>query len=117
MIGYETYKVVHIVAALTVFLSLGAAIAPSSAKAPKWIGPVHGVALLFSLIGGFGLLARLGIVTQWPAWVIAKLVIWIALGGMLAVTKRKLLKPTASIALMVTLGALAAYLAIFKPGA
>lgn len=117
MIDYPTYKVIHILGALTVFLGLGAALAPIG-KGPmaRWIAPVHGVGLLFSLVAGFGLLARLGIVTQWPAWVIAKLVIWVTLGGWLAVAKRRILPPAASLTLILTLGALAAYLAINKPG-
>ena len=92
------------------------AIVPASGKGPKWVAPVHGVGLLFSLVGGFGLLARLGIVTQWPTWVIAKLVIWIVLGGWLAVAKRKLLTPAVALVAMLAFGGLAAFFAVVKPG-
>jgi predicted ferric reductase len=117
MISYETYKVIHILAALTVFLALGGALIPATGKAAKWIAPVHGTALLFSLVAGFGLLARLGLVNGMPMWAIAKLVIWAALGAWLMVAKRKLLPPAASISLLLALGALAAYFAVVKPGA
>ena len=112
--SYATYKVIHILSALAVFLALGAALAPGAGKAPKWIAPLHGTALLFSLVAGFGLLARLGLTQGMPGWVVGKLVIWLALGGSLALIKRKLLPAPALVAWLLGLGGLAAFLAIFK---
>lgn len=76
----------------------------------------HGIGLLLALVGGFGLLARLGVVHGGlPAWVIAKLGIWFVFAIMVGVVIRKksLAKPLWFITLL--LGGLAAYLAGSKP--
>lgn len=48
-------------------------------------GTAHGVALLLILTGGFGMLARLGIVQGGlPGWIWLKLGIWVVLGGLVS---------------------------------
>ena len=79
----------------------------------KWLGIHSGVGLIILLIGGFGMLARLG--TGIQPWLVVKIVLWLALGfvGAIAIRKPEQAKPIwlATIGLTV----FAAYLAVYKP--
>ena len=122
MISYELYKLVHIVAALVLFMSLGGvamhamnggtrANNPSRGFAAAW----HGIGLVFLLIAGFGMLARLGMTGGFDGWVWGKIAIWIVLAGLLFLLGRR---PDAGRALWLVaaaLGTTAVYLAIYKP--
>jgi len=48
-----------------------------------------------------------------PWWVLVKLVIWLALGGMLAVAKRKALSRPVILALVLVLGLVSVWLCIY----
>jgi hypothetical protein len=124
MIGYEAYKLIHIFGILLLIFTLGGFWLQAtddrvrvSSRGRKLLGMVHGAALLIILVAGFGLLARLGIShwVAWPWWVWGKVGIWM----LLAVTPlviRQSVTLTRSLWLTVPiLGALAAYLAIYKP--
>ena len=100
------------------FLSLGAAIArarfaPEDKSIKKWVSITHGVSMLVILVAGFGLLARLGL--SLPGWAIAKLVIWLAFGGWIAVINRKNEATALHWVVLSILGIAATLLAIYKP--
>ena len=120
--SYQFYKVIHFLGLFMVFSGLGAQFLqslnsndPKQSPGRKWSAIMHGVGLLMVLVAGFGLLAKL----QLPigGWVIAKLLIWLAFGGMGALASRK--KEAAGLLWISTLilGALAAFLASYKTGA
>jgi hypothetical protein len=122
MISYSVYKIVHFVGIFMVFLSLGGVtmhVINGGGKSHSWrksAAITHGLGLVLVLIGGFGLLARLGIVQGGlPGWVIAKLVIWVTFGAMLSliIRKKSLARPIWFVLLI--LGGTAAYLAGYKP--
>jgi hypothetical protein len=111
------YKVIHIFGVLLVFAGLGAMLGEGSRR--RLASASHGIGLLIVLIAGFGALARLGLSGpgSWPLWIWLKLAIWLLLGAAMTVGKRS---PAAARALwwvVPVLGAAAAYLALFKPGA
>ncbi len=120
--SYLAYKVLHIVGILAVFLALGGLAARSldgstdmGSRAAKLAGMTHGLALILVLVSGFGLIAKLG--TGFALWVWLKLAVWLVLGAMIALVRRM---PQFASLLWFTiplLGALAAYLALYKPGA
>lgn len=62
------------------------------------------------------MLARLGLMKSLPLWAIGKIVIWLALGGSVALAKRKSAWGIPLLTAWVVLGGLAAYLCVFKPG-
>jgi hypothetical protein len=122
VISYSVYKIVHLSGILMVFLSLGGAAMHAingGEKNHAWRKPVaitHGLGLLLALVGGFGLLARLGIAHGGlPGWVIAKLGIWLILGALLAVLIRKKNLAKSLWIFVIFLGGVAAYLAGYKP--
>ncbi len=92
--SFEFYKVLHLAGVFLVLMGFGAlilnAVAGGGKQAPWRKASIisHGVGLLLALVGGFGLLARMGIVKEWPAWVTVKVVIWVALGALVAVVGR-----------------------------
>jgi len=120
--SYFALKVLHITGILAIFLALGTAAANSlngstdkSDRASKLAGMVHGLALILVLVSGFWLLAERGF--GFGLWVWLKLSIWLVLGAMLALVRR--LPQYASLLWFTIplLGALAAFLALYKPGA
>jgi len=124
MISYAVYKLVHVAAILLLFTAVGGAIAHAANggrkgdnTAGRMTSIVHGVALFFILLGGFGMLARLEVKHDWlfPPWLWGKLVIWVslALAVVLPYRKPELAKPL--LLVIPLIGAIAAFLAIFKP--
>ncbi len=121
MISFAVYKNIHLIGILMVFLALGGLLLHrinGGTKDHSWRKPVaitHGVGIFLILLGGFGMLARLGIFWAWPGWVTGKVLIWVILGGLIAVIFRKpaLAKPLWWTTIV--LGGLAAYLAGTKP--
>ncbi len=124
---YQVYKVAHIAAILLLFASLGGlAIFSASSHADEakakslriLLIACHGISLVLILVAGFGLLARIGIKhgVGWPTWVYIKLVLWILLGAAVALYKRMPGLAKGLFFAMPLLGAIAAGVAVYKPG-
>lgn len=125
MISYEAYKVVHLLAVLTLFAVLGGVAVHAanggtreSNTTRRIVSGFHGAALLLALVTGFGLVSRLDLTSGGiPAWVWAKVGVWLVAGGLLVLPYRK---PawSRSILLLVLpmLAVTAAWLAVYKPG-
>jgi hypothetical protein len=116
--SYALYKVLHVVAALVLFASLGT-LAAAPARPAGALGRIaaaaHGLALAVILVAGFGILARLGLAASIPAWAWAKAGVWLLLGLAVVPLRRK---PEWAPALWVVLplfGGLAVWLAVMKP--
>jgi uncharacterized membrane protein HdeD (DUF308 family) len=118
VIPYAAYKVVHYLGIFTLVVVLSASLARSAqggAAPDPWrnrLGILHGVALFAILLGGFGMLARLDL--GFPLWIVAKLAIWLVVGGLIALRKR----PAAAgwaLAALPLLAALAGWIAYVKP--
>ena len=121
--SYEFYKVLHLLGILVLFTAMGGLAMVTlrdgtdeeKKKARKPLMILHGVALLVIFVAGFGLMARLGMMGNgWPTWIFGKLGVWLVLGGATAMLK----KPLGNTWYLVlpAVGAVAAALAIFKPG-
>lgn len=123
MISYQIYKIMHIVGLMCVFSGL-AALLGVYGTAPlerhpsirKSLAILHGLGMVFLLVGGFGMLARLGIVHGGlPVWVYLKLAIWLALGGSMTLARKKANVGMPLLLLWIFLGGLAAAIALYKP--
>ena len=68
------------------------------------------------LISGFGLLAKLGYLSDLPTWSIIKMGLWLAIGGSIVFAKRRPAWGAGLIAFWIAAGGLAAYLCVYKPG-
>lgn len=121
--SYNIYKLIHflgIFALLTALAAGGMHTLRGGTRADnphrRLLGIAHGVALFLILLGGFGMLAKLGIVEGGlPGWIWAKLAIWLLLGGALTLAARGR-QAAAAVLIGVPLLALAAgAIALYKP--
>ena len=123
MISLSAYKLVHILGILLVFLSFGGLVlhamnggTKTTNTGRRLVAIGYGLGLFLILLGGFGMLARLGIVQGGlPGWIWFKLVLWLAIGGLVALPYRK---PGSARLLWVlgpALGLLAAWAGLYKP--
>ena len=120
--SYQFYKVLHLSSLFLLFLSLGAhalffALTTKEENKGIYRGIIisHGVSLVVALVAGFGLLARLGLISGWPGWVFGKLVIWVLFGGILVFNKKSSLPWHTKTLVMLLLGVAASFLAVNKP--
>ena len=117
--SYEFYKLVHFFGIFMLVLAWGGLLTHmlmGQAKqnpARRFVFLFHGLGLLFSLVGGFGLLARLG--TGFQHWVYLKLGIWLLLGVLIALAYRKQQLAKIMVVVILALAASAAFLATNKP--
>ena len=81
MLSHSTYLIVHLAGLLLLALSIGGLVMPSAADRAKMLKILHGVGLFLLLLGGFGMLARLGIGWPFPAWLFVKLALWFVMGA------------------------------------
>jgi len=116
---YQIYKILHLVGMMMLFAGAGGLVLQhlqdhASDRARKLAGITHGIALLLLLIAGFGAAAKQG----WPLtspWMVGKMVIWLIF-GLAPLWIRKLSKQATLLWwLLFLLGAVAAYLAVYKP--
>ena len=118
--SYDTYKLLHLLGLFALFLALGGVYLHAATggenrhPARGLVMAVHGVGALLVLLGGFGMLARLG-VGGMPGWVHPKLAIWVVLAGAVALPYRFRRLAPPSLLLLPLLGAAAAYIGIFHP--
>jgi hypothetical protein len=116
------YKVIHILSMALLFTALGGLLLASRAGVTtgvsrKTAGMTHGIALILLLVSGFGALAKIGLSNPaiWPVWLWLKALIWLVFGGIIVLIRRVPRSATLLWWVLPLLGALAAYLALYKP--
>lgn len=123
MISHEFYNLIHIVGIVLLMSALGGAAVyamsgATAARSPRrLLAVLHGVGVLLVLLGGFGMLARLGIMhgAGFPGWVWVKLVVWALAAVALVIPFRRPGLGRPLLLALPLLGGLAAYMAIYKP--
>lgn len=124
--SYEFYKVVHLLGILLLFTALGGSAmlalrgGTDEERKPfrKLLMATHGTALLIIFVAGFGLMARKGMMgAGWPGWIYVKLGVWLVLGGAVTYVRKQPQLGKIWYFVFPLIGAVAAYSAVFKPGA
>ena len=121
MYAYNLYKVIHLFGMVLIFTSLGGLAAHAASGGTKesnssrrLLGIGHGLGLVLMIVAGFGLLGLTG-ASMASGWVWGKLLIWLFMGAASALPYRSQAMARSLLLILPVLGALAAYLAIFKP--
>lgn len=108
----QTYHILHLVGLICVFIGFGGLLSSEGAKkAMKW----HGIGLVISLVSGFGMLAKMGIMGAMPVWVWIKIGLWLVLGFLPVLAKRRVLAAPVVVVIAVIIGAGLACLGYLKP--
>ncbi|MFM9013841.1 MAG: hypothetical protein ACKORK_09765, partial [Gemmatimonadota bacterium] len=88
-------------------------------RARRVLVALYGGGLFLILLGGFGMLARLGIaragVVAFPGWLWAKLAVWALLGAVMLLPYRRPTLGMPMLLLAPLLIGLATYFALYKP--
>lgn len=124
--SYEIYKIIHLVGVLLLVCSLGAMAMHAwlgrsrgdgeLERARKGLVMFHGIAATVILVAGFGLMARLGLMSTWPTWIVVKLAIWLVLGVATVFIKRAPGLGRTWVLLIPLVAGIAVAVAIYKPG-
>lgn len=127
MISYVTYKIIHYLGIFSALAAVAGVAAHSGTGGnppgrPRWsrgLSAAHGIGLFLALVGGFGMLARLGVSQEGlglPLWIWIKLAIWVVFGAILTLARRR--PETAPWVLIVAplLAVCAGAVALLKPG-
>ena len=119
MTSYALFKVVHVFGVMLLFTALGglAGMAAAGRAAEARLAKIlHGVGLVIVFLAGFALLSTLNMSApgSWGTWVWIKLVVWLLLGGSLALVRRQQHARWVLLGLP-ALGAVAAWAAFVKP--
>lgn len=120
---YEIYKMLHLTGIFLLTSGLVGMLVLSwtghiiAGKVKTFAFITHGVGLLFMLVSGFGLLARMGFTQDQglPSWIHVKLVIWLIMGGIISLLKRKGQIGWPLYFLLLAIFVTAAYFGIYKP--
>lgn len=126
MLSRDLYEIVHLIGIALVMLAFGG-IASHASAGGAFKGPgsqralriAHHAGMFLILLGGFGMLARIGIakggIASFPGWLWAKIAVFLVLGGTVALPYRR--PPLAWPAFFATplLVGLAVYFALYKP--
>jgi len=117
----EFYRVLHLTGIFLLLMSLGGLglhIINGGTRDfvnRRLFAITHGIGLTITLIAGFGLLAKLQMMSALPAWAWTKLVIWLWMGIIPAVFYRRRQMAKVLWAAVFVVAALAAWLGIYKP--
>jgi hypothetical protein len=121
MFSYEFYKVLHLIGIFMVLTSVSSLTLHVIGGGTKINTPfrkalmaVHGSGVLITLVAGFGLLARLGMMNM-PGWVIVKLIIWFYFAIATVFLYRTPKYAKGFWFKIIILAGISAYFAIYKP--
>ncbi|MCA0377477.1 MAG: hypothetical protein LCH84_17680 [Gemmatimonadetes bacterium] len=124
MFPRDFYEILHIIGIAFVFAAIGGVAIHAAnggdraaSQTRKLVTAVHGTGMLLILVGGFGMLARIGFAhgTNFPGWLWAKLAIWLVFGGVALLPYRKPALARPALLVLPLLAGLAAYMALYKP--
>ena len=124
MLSHQFYNVVHILGIVLLVMALGGMALHATNGGTRrenaargLVAALHGIGAFLILLGGFGMLARLGAMhgSGFPGWIWVKLVIWVLLGAAALLPYRRPALARPLLFVVPGLAAVAAYMAVYKP--
>lgn len=117
------YLVMHIIGIAFLFTAMGGVAVHAAnggtrkASATRTlVAVIHGIGALLILTGGFGMMARLGMMgNPMPGWIMVKLFIWVLLSGLILLPYRSVALARPFFIGLPLLAGVAAYMALYKP--
>ena len=117
------YLVMHILGIVMLFTAMGGVAVHAAnggtrgaSRTRTLIAVMHGLGALLILTGGFGMMARLGMMGQsFPGWLLVKLFIWVLLSAIILLPYRSVSLAKPFLIGLPLLAAVAAYMALYKP--
>ena len=123
MFPRDFYEILHVLGIALVFSAIGA-VSMHAANGGRRTGGsrglvlgMHGFGSLLILVGGFGMLARMGFLhgSAFPGWLIGKIVIWLLVSLAIVLPYRSAATARPVFVLTPLLAGVAVYLALYKP--
>ena len=123
MFSREFYEVLHIIGIAMLFVAIGGVAVHAANGGTKSVsntrpivGSLHGIGALLILTGGFGMLARMGMMQGgFPMWLWGKIIIWTILSAIVLLPYRKPELARPFLFVLPLLAGAAVYLALYKP--
>lgn len=124
MFSHQLYNVVHVVGIALIVAVLGGIALHAATGASRTDNPyrrltmaLHGIGSFLILLGGFGMLARIGFEhgTGFPGWLWTKIAVWAVLSFAVVLPYRQRALAMPLLVSLPVLAGLAAYMAIYKP--
>jgi NAD/NADP transhydrogenase beta subunit len=101
------YHYLHLIGLILVFIGFGGLFSSEGAKkAMMW----HGIGLVISIVSGFGMLAKLGIMGTMPVWAWIKIGLWLVLGFLPVLAKRRVIAAPLVVLIAAIVGAALAFI-------
>ncbi|MGB0370456.1 MAG: hypothetical protein ACPGN3_03840 [Opitutales bacterium] len=116
---YPFYKLLHFIGIFAIYISYGglifrAALGSDDKALRKFGAIVSGIGLFLVLLGGFGMMAKMGY-SYASIWMIIKVVVWVIFGGMVALINKKPEMNKVWFFTLLVLGGVASFAGIYKP--
>ena len=124
MFPRDFYEIVHLIGIAALFMAIGGVAVHAAnggntitSTTRRIVGMAHGLGALLILVGGFGMLARLGVKhgEGFPGWLWAKVFIWIVLTAVVILPYRKPALARPMLLVLPLLAGVAVYMALYKP--
>jgi hypothetical protein len=123
MFPRDFYEILHVLGIAMLFVAIGGVAVHAANGGTKAtsntrpiVGSIHGLGALLILTGGFGMLARMGLVQGgFPGWLWGKIIIWTILSAIVLLPYRNPALARPFLFLLPLLAAAAVYLALYKP--
>ena len=123
MFPRDLYEIIHVIGMAMLFVAIGGVAVHAAnggtntnSATRRLVSIVFGVGSFLILLGGFGMMARLGLVRGMPpAWLIVKMLIWLLLSGIVLLPYRRPALARPFLLALPLLAGLAVYMALYKP--
>ena len=124
MFSRDFYEILHIIGIAMLFAAMGGVAVHAANGGTKGasrtrtiVAVLHGLGALLILTGGFGMMARMGMMAAgpMPKWILAKLFIWVLLSAVILLPYRSVSLAKPFFIGLPLLAGVAAWMALYKP--